>query len=116
MDILNILFALASIGLGAVGWLAPGYTMTLLDLKNSGDSNMGPSEVRAASGALFIGLGLGAIIIGDPIAYGMIGCAWTGAAIGRATSLVLDGTSPLKWKFFATEAVVGLGALWVNFG
>jgi|TARA_R110000787_G_scaffold187366_2_gene299242 hypothetical protein len=116
MDILNIIFALASIGLGGVGWLAPGYTMTLLDLKKTEGSNMGPSEVRAASGALFVGLGLGAIMIGGPVAYGMIGCAWTGAAIGRATSLAVDGTSPLKWKFFATELVVGLGALWVNFG
>ena len=114
MDILNYLFALASIGLGAVGWLAPRYTMEMLDLKK-GEGNMGPSEIRAASGALFVGLGLGAILIGTPVAYGMIGCAWTGAAVGRATSLMLDGTNSLKWKFFATEVVVGLGALWVNF-
>lgn len=115
MDILNIIFALASIGLGGVGWLAPGYTMTLLDLKRP-KAAIWACEVRAASGALFVGLGLGAIMIGGPVAYGMIGCAWTGAAIGRATSLAVDGTSPLKWKFFATELVVGLGALWVNFG
>ena len=114
MDILNYLFALASIGLGGVGWLAPRYTMDMLDLEQ-GDGNMGPSEIRAASGALFVGLGIGAILIGGPVAYGMIGCAWTGAAIGRATSLIMDGTSSLKWKFFATEVVVGLGALWVNF-
>ena len=62
-----------------------------------------------------MGLGLGAILIGGPVAYGMIGCAWTGAAIGRATSLIMDGTSSLKWKFFAAEVVVGLGALLVNF-
>ncbi|SEN62275.1 protein of unknown function [Loktanella fryxellensis] len=115
MDILNILFALASIGLGVIGWFAPRYTMDMLDLKQ-GSGNMGPSEIRAASGALFVGLGVGALLIGDPIAYGMIGCAWTGAAIGRATSLILDGTSALKWKFLAAEVVVGLGALWVNFG
>lgn len=115
MDILNYLFALASIGLGAVGWLAPGYTMDLLDLRQ-GDGNMGPSEIRAASGALFVGLGLGAILIGEPVAYGMIGFAWTGAAVGRATSLLVDGTNSLKWKFCVTEAVIGLGALWVNFG
>ena len=115
MDILNILFALASIGLGAVGWLAPGYTMKTLDLQK-GPTDMGPSEIRAASGALFIGLGLGAILIGGPVAYGMIGCAWTGAAVGRATSLALDGTSRKKWTFFVVEAIVGLGALWVNFG
>ncbi len=114
MDILNILFALASIGLGVVGWLAPAYTMDTLDLQK-GPGNMGPSEIRAASGALFVGLGVGALIIGGPVAYGMIGCAWTGAAVGRATSLALDGTSRKKWTFFGVEILVGLGALWVNF-
>ena len=113
MDLLNILFALASIGFGAIGWLAPGYTMDTLDLKQ-GETNMGPSEIRAASGALFVGLGLGALLIGTPVAYAMIGCAWTGAAVGRATSLALDGTSRKKWTFFGIEVIVGLGALVIN--
>ena len=113
MDILNILFALASIGLGLFGWLAPAYTMRTLDL-HPGETSMGPSEIRASAGALFVGLGVGALLLGQPIAYAMIGFAWLGAATGRATSLVLDGQTSKKWGFFAVEIAVGVGAIWIN--
>ena len=112
-DLLNILFALLSIGFGAIGWLAPRYTMDMLDTKDTG-STMGVSEVRAASGALFVGLGIGALLIGDPMAYAMIGFAWGGGAVGRATSLLLDGVTRNKLVFFAVEAVVGILAIWIN--
>jgi len=59
MDIINIFFALASIGLGASGWLAPRHTMRTLDL-SGGETTMGISEVRASVGALFVGMGVGA--------------------------------------------------------
>ncbi|MFN3661901.1 DUF4345 family protein [Yoonia sp.] len=113
MDIINIIFVLASIGLGAFGWLAPRYTLETLDLQ-AGPSNMGPSEIRASAGALFIGMGLGALIIGSPAGYAMLGFCWLGASVGRATSLVLDGQSRKKWTFFGVEIVVGLGALAIN--
>ncbi|MXQ07657.1 DUF4345 domain-containing protein [Alphaproteobacteria bacterium GH1-50] len=106
IDAINILLALASIGLGAIGWLAPRYTMGVLDLETNG-STMGTSEIRAASGALFIGLGLGALILGSPIAYAMIGFAWAGAAVGRVTSIALDEAPTRRtWGFAATEIVV----------
>ena len=109
VDLINILLALASIGLGAIGWLAPRYTMGILDLSTSG-STMGVSEIRAASGALFIGLGLGALVIGTPAAYAMVGFAWAGAAIGRVTSLAVDEAPTRRtWGFAITEiAVAGL--------
>ena len=50
-DILNLLLALATIGFGAAGWLAPRWTMEKVDLRDGG-STMGLSEVRAASGAV----------------------------------------------------------------
>jgi hypothetical protein len=113
MTILNILFALASIGLGAISWLNPRYTMAALDL-HAGTSSMGPSEIRASVGALFIGMGIGALILGTPTAYAMLGFCWIGAAVGRGTSLILDGQSRQKWTFFAVEAAVGLPAILLN--
>ncbi len=107
IDIVNILLALATIGFGAAGWLAPAWTMEKVGLSDTG-STMGTSEVRAASGALFVVAGLAAILIGTPVAYGMLGFVWLGGALGRATSLALDGTSTRKWGFFATE--IGTGA------
>jgi hypothetical protein len=111
IDILNVLVALVSIGFGLIGWVAPRYTMDQLGLAPQPGSTMGASEMRAASGALFVGLGLGALLIGNPTAYAMIGCAWGGAALGRLTSIFLDGASRQKWIFFAVEIVVGLLAL-----
>ncbi|SLN71821.1 DUF4345 family protein [Roseisalinus antarcticus] len=113
MDIINTLIALISIGLGLLGWLAPRYTMEVVDLR-PGLSPMGFGEVRAASGALFVGLGAGALLLDTPLGFAMIGFAWGGAAIGRLTSLVLDGQTPKKWLFFGCEAVVAAVALGLN--
>ncbi|MDJ1016824.1 MAG: DUF4345 family protein [Paracoccaceae bacterium] len=113
-DTLNILLALTSVGLGAIGWLAPAYTMRVLDLQTAG-STMGTSEIRAASGALFIGLGLGAIAIGSPAAYAMVGFAWAGAAIGRVTSLAVDEAPTRRtWGFALTEIAVAALLLALN--
>ena len=114
VDVINIALALVSIGLGAIGWLRPRYTMELLDIAPGG-STMGLSEIRAASGALFIGLGLGAIFLATPLAYAMVGFAWAGAAIGRLTSIVADGEATRqKITFFVVEAVVAITLLALN--
>ena len=110
---INWLLALLSIGFGAIGWLAPRYTMDTLDMTDKG-STMGLSEIRAASGALFVFAGIGALILGTPAAYAMIGFIWGGGAVGRATSLMLDGTTRLKWIFFASEVAVAVVALAIN--
>lgn len=113
-DILNVLLALVSVGFGAIGWLAPRYTMELLDLTADG-STMGVSEIRAASGALFIGLGLGAMVLNEPLAYAMIGFAWGGAAIGRLTSIIADDAPTRQtYVFFAVEVLVAGTLLTLN--
>ena len=113
IDLLNISLALVSIALGAIGWLAPRYTMGVLDIAQGG-STMGLSEIRAASGALFIGLGAGAIFLGTPLAYAMVGFAWGGAAIGRLTSIVADGNTRKKTGFFVIEVAVAALLLGLN--
>ena len=112
-DIINIALALLTIGFGAAGWLAPGYTMKKVDL-NDGGSTMGTSEVRAASGALFVMAGVGALILSTPPAFAMIGFIWGGGALGRITSLILDGQTRLKWIFFFSEVAVAATALGIN--
>ncbi len=113
IDIANIVLALASVGFGAIGWLAPRYTMGVLAL-SSDDSTMGVSEIRAASGALFIGLGLGAIFLSTPAAYAMVGFAWGGAAVGRLTSIVVDGPGRKKAVFFGVEVAIAAALLALN--
>ena len=113
VTLINWMLALLSIGFGALGWLKPDYTMRTLDLRDTG-SGMGKSEIRAASGALFVMAGIGALILATPAAFAMIGFIWGGGALGRLTSLVLDGATRLKWIFFASEAAIAVIALSVN--
>ena len=114
-DWINVVGAGMTIALGLVGWLAPRYTMRKLDLKTDGASTMGISEVRAASGALFVGLGVGAFLLGAPEGFAMVGFALVGASVGRITSILLDSNSPgTAWWFFAWEIVTGGLLLWLN--
>lgn len=112
MDGLNSLFVALSVGIGAISWLWPRYAMAALDLTDGG-STMGMSEVRASAGALFVGMGLGALVIATPAAFLMLGACWLGAALGRATSLLRDGRTRQKWVFFLVEFAVGsLAIIW----
>ncbi|WP_167767006.1 DUF4345 family protein [Jannaschia formosa] len=117
MELLNILFAILTVAFGAAGWLAPAWTMRKVGLADTG-STMGVSEVRAASGALFVVVALAALLIATPTAYAMLGFVWLGGALGRVTSLIVDGSTRRKWGFFGTEVVVGLilvsGNIWLG--
>lgn len=83
-----------------MGWLAPRWTMQQLDMQ-AGPSNMAYTEVSAASGCLFVGLGLGALILDQPLAWVVVGLAYAGAATGRVTSILRDdAASRQSWTFF----------------
>ncbi len=114
MDILNPILALLAIGMGAFGFLAPRYTAQALDL-TPGDTTMGLSEMRASVGGLFVLLGLGCLIIGQPMAYAMLGIAFAGAATGRLVSCLVDRpTVSRAWIFFAIEFAMALALLPAN--
>jgi len=118
IDILNVLAVIVTIGFGVIGWLMPDYTMDKLKLATApGASTLGKSEIRAASGALFVGLGIGALALGTPTAYAMVGFAYAGGAVGRITSIVLDKSGEtVSWSFFAAEAALALFLMLANVG
>lgn len=88
-DLINIFAALLTIGFGLFGFVAPRYTASALDLAPT-NSTMGLSEMRASVGGLFVVAGIAAIWLNAPLGYAMIGFAFTGAALGRVLSLILD--------------------------
>ena len=111
---LNVICAFLSIGIGAISWINPKYTLSVLDLQE-GTTTMGRSELRASAGALFVAMGVGTLIIGQPVAYLMMGIAWLGAAIGRLTSIIVDPRPTRKaWGFFTVEAAVGVTLVAIN--
>ena len=113
MDLVNIIIALCSIGFGAFGWLAPRYTMKVVDLRDGG-SSMGLSEVRAASGGVFVITGIAALLIATPAAFLMAGLVWGGGASGRLLSLIFDGQTSKKIWYFLIELAVCIAAIWAN--
>ncbi|MEM9755673.1 MAG: DUF4345 family protein [Pseudomonadota bacterium] len=114
IDAINSLIAVLTIGLGMCGWIAPRWTMQQLDMR-AGPTNMAYTEVSAVSGCLFVGLGIGALILNEPLGWIVMGTAYAGAAIGRLTSIVRDNAaSRQSWTFFASEAALAAWLLAAN--
>ena len=114
IDLINHAVALLTVALGLMGWLAPRWTMDLLDMK-AGPTNMAYTEVSAASGCLFVGLGLGAMVLDQPLAWVVVGLAYAGAATGRVTSIFRDNAaSRQSWTFFGCEAALAAWLLIAN--
>jgi len=115
IDLLNIALALITAALGVFGLFAPKYTAGILDI-HTGKTTMALSEVRAASGGLFVGLGLGAIVLGTPGAFMVVGLAYAGAAFGRALALILDNAPRGKaGGYFLFEASFATALIWANY-
>ncbi|KEJ97636.1 protein of unknown function [Pseudosulfitobacter pseudonitzschiae] len=116
IDILNVIAALATVAFGLFGFVAPRYTAQTLDLAPT-NSTMGLSEMRASVGGLFVVSGLAVMWLDAPIAYGMLGFAYAGAAAGRVVSLVLDKPPFRKLLVFGgIEAALALWLIIANLG
>jgi len=116
IDYVNFAVAGLTILLGLMGWLAPRWTMEQLDMQ-AGPTNMAYTEVSAASGCLFVGLGLGAMILDQPLAWVVVGLAYAGAATGRVTSIFRDNAaSRQSWTFFGSEAALAAWLILANIG
>lgn len=114
IDIINILVGVLTVMLGLMGWLAPRWTMRQLDMQ-AGPTNMAYTEVSAVSGCLFVGMGLGAMVLNEPLAWVVLGLAYGGAALGRLTSIVRDNAaSRQSWTFFSSEAALAGWLIFAN--
>ena len=114
IDFLNAGTAILTIAFGLFGFLAPRFTAGALELETQGDSTMGLSEMRASAGGLFVALGTVCLLWSDPMAYVMLGVAYTGAATGRLVSLAIDKPPfPKAFLYFVIEAAL---AAWCVIG
>lgn len=112
---LNIILALGTIGLGLFGLLKPDDTMAYIGAKATDDTGLAKSEVRAASGGIWVASGIGALIIFTPIAFVMLAAVWGGAAVGRGMAVVIDKANTGKpLIFFIVEVVFAVLLLAIN--
>ncbi|MEM6382249.1 MAG: DUF4345 family protein [Pseudomonadota bacterium] len=111
----NVLAAIATIILGLFGWLRPDFTMDLLGLKSTDETGLGKSEIRAASGALWVGVGVASLVLFSPTAFLMLAAVWGGGAIGRLTAIVVDGANKGQpVVFFIVEAAFAVVLVALN--
>lgn len=88
MSIAAYLGAAISSAAGILGLLWPRPVSRVIGLHIPW--RLGLSEVRATYGGLFIGAGLGVILIGNRDAALVLGAAWAGAFLARTVSFVID--------------------------
>lgn len=104
IQVINIALMLATIVFGLIGWLMPHYTMNKLGLALVAGRSLGMSEVRAVNGCLFVAIGIAALLINESLAFAMVGFMYAGAALGRLTSIIVDGSGEfLSISFLIAE-------------
>ena len=81
--------AVGTLCLGMFGLLAPTHCARFVGL--SARDRTGFGEFRATYGGLFIALGALPLWSGEPMAFLAASLAWGGAAVGRLTSILVDG-------------------------
>jgi hypothetical protein len=104
---INMLGAVATIGMGCLGLFAPHVASRFTGL--TAISKTGFAEFRATFGGMFVAMGLVPLLSGHPMAYFMAGMIWLGAAFGRLVSVVLDGgyVEPKNFAGIGFEASFG---------
>lgn len=84
--------AVMTILIGLVVMLLPRAFMGFMGLATKGDTNNGVSEIRGPFGGTFVGFGLAAIILAQPLVYIALGFAFAFAVVGRLISFFADRT------------------------
>lgn len=114
LEIAKIIVALLSVGFGVYTVFEPENIAKASHF--DADNPRGRTEMRVYGG-FFIGMGIGALMLGslfqdEDIAYQVMGFAWLGAAITRAINLVLEDRSQIIdtafWLLLVVEFFPGL--------
>ncbi|MBB3594435.1 hypothetical protein FHX08_004839 [Rhizobium sp. BK529] len=101
---------------GFVIMFAPGLAMRAFGLAARGERCEGFSEVRSMGG-FYLGLGLGAIVLAQPLIYTAFGAAFVMAAFARIISILSDkGNTLLNWLLLVVQALVAALPLLYVFG
>ncbi len=115
MDLLNQVGALGTLAMSLLGLVLPKTAARFVGLQPL--TPAGRSEFRATYGGLWAPLALMPLITQDPILFAVSGLCWTGAAVGRIASIILDealdGRNVMAVGFeLAFGALLLVGAPW----
>ena len=108
LQILKIICALVTIGVGVVSVVKPTSVYEFTGLQATGPR--GITEIRAVLGALFIGLGLAPFLLRmEPAAFRAGGIAYLAVGLVRLVSMFVDrSVMQSNWVSLAFEIVFGI--------
>lgn len=107
MLVIKMLIAIATVGFGVWGTLAPRKILQLVGL--SAQDGRGLSEARVALGAIYIGAGSACLWLQAPATFATLGLAYLVMAVVRLMAIFIDHSSDRSsWASLVLEAVMGL--------
>jgi len=109
--------AAVTVLLGAVLLFAPGLSFRMLRLAPKPERAEAYAAARANMAGFYLGLGLSALLLAQPLLYLALGFSWLFTAFGRIVSMMSDrGTGIANWLWLAFDLVMAALALGFSLG
>ena len=103
--------------LGLFMMFAPGYTYRFLGLQTREGRLNAAAEARSTMGGFYLGFGLSAILLAQPMVYLALGASFALAAFGRILSMLSDrGGMVVNTILLVVQAVLAILPLLYVFG
>ncbi|HXV29785.1 MAG TPA: DUF4345 domain-containing protein [Sinorhizobium sp.] len=116
-ELLAFCAAAAAMLIGLVMLFAPGLTFRAAGINLAEGRRGGLAEARSTMGGMHVGLGLGAIMLAQPMVYLAVGAAFALAAFGRILSMMSDnGATLFNWIALIVQSALAILPLAYVFG
>ncbi|MEW9805879.1 DUF4345 family protein [Mesorhizobium sp. ZMM04-5] len=104
--------AAVTVFFGAVLLFAPGLSFRLFRLPANPERPEAYAAARANMAGFYLGLGLSALLLAQPLLYMALGFSWLFTAFGRIVSMMSDrGTGLSNWLWLVVDTVLAALAL-----
>ena len=109
--------AVATLSFGLLLFLAPGIGFRLMRLQPHPEKPEAIAEGRSRLAGFYLGLGLCAVLLAQPLLYMALGFSWLFTAFGRMLAMMSDGAgTPYNWLVLVLELLLALLPLAFAFG
>lgn len=109
--------AVVTVLLGVFFLFAAGTVLKVLRLQTAPACPQALAEVRGRMAGFYLGLGLAAILLAQPLIYMALGFSWAFTAFGRLVSMLSDGGGRFyNLVLFVAEAALAALPLLFAFG
>lgn len=121
LEILKIVMALFNIGFGLFVFFRPQFVASASSFEVH--TARGRAELRIVSGGFFIGMGVGALLLGSvleshDVAYQVVGIAWLCGGLSRLANLLVEKPAEIAdrfyWMLLSSELIPALILIWPN--